>query len=202
MLACVSCSRAPCGHVRSPGSLEKRQVARLLEGHVTTHSAPQDLSERPRRSAARLPRGSWQTSVTHAFLLGWTLPSHVARPVPSPPALLGKEGFKGHQQAAGPQAVGESDASVHSCRRQAEELVRRVAELLHAVDDFPVLLVGKRGQRKAASGWSARNPEGGPRRHLHPAPSQGWQECSHHVGQRFPDLCHRSRLGGLRDVTT
>lgn len=162
---CVSCGRAPCGHAWSRAARRSDGwpgCSRATSPHTVPHGIP---SERPGCSAARLPQGSQPRSGTHAFLLGQTLPS-LWPALPHPHALLGKEGFKGHQQAAGPQAVGELDASVHSCRRQTEELVRRVAELLHAVDDFPVLLVGKCGQRKAPQAGAHGTPRGGS-----PAPS-------------------------------
>lgn len=75
----------------------------------------------------------------------------MAGPVPTPLALLGKKGFQGCQQAAGPQAIGESDASVNGCRRQAKELVHGVAQLLHTVNDLSVLLGSKYVQTKGAS---------------------------------------------------
>lgn len=71
--------------------------------------------------------------------------------LPHTPALLGKEGFQCCQQATGPQAIGESDASVNGCRSQTKQLVHRVAQLLHAVNDFPVLLLSKYRQTKATS---------------------------------------------------
>lgn len=67
------------------------------------------------------------------------------------PALLGKEGFQGCQQATCPQAVGESDTSVNCFGCQAKDLAHRVAQLLYTVNDFPVLLVSKHRQTKAIS---------------------------------------------------
>lgn len=149
-------------------------MARLLEGHGATHSAPRDPLGAPPALGCQGFRGfPAEVRDTHSCWDRHYPPC--GPPCPPTPALLGKEGFKGRQQAAGPQAVGELDASVHSCRRQAEELVHRVAELLHAVDELPVLLVSKCGQREAASGWGALEPRGGPRRHP--------QECGPHVGQ-------------------
>ena len=99
-----------------------------------------------------LLQGSQEEHRMHAFSTGAESALRSSRPCPHTPALLGKERFQCCQQATGPEAIGESDASVNSCRSQSEELVHRVAQLLHTVNDLPVLLVSKYGQTKAASG--------------------------------------------------
>lgn len=89
----------------------------------------------------------------HTHLLGQILlpAPPMWQPSPLSPALLGKEGFQGCQQATGSQAVGESDTSVNSCGCQAKELAHRMAQLLHTINDFPMLLIGKYGQTQATS---------------------------------------------------
>lgn len=80
-----------------------------------------------------------------------TQPSKMTSPAPGFLSLLGKEGFQSCQQSTGPQAIGELSTSVNSCRCQAKEFVHRVAQLLNAVNHFPMLLGSRQRQTKASS---------------------------------------------------
>lgn len=82
------------------------------------------------------------------FFLGQMQLSNVGGPSPTSRGLLGKDRLQGCQQATGPQAVGESGTSVNSCRCQAKELAHRVAQLLHTVDHFTVLLAAEANKQK------------------------------------------------------
>lgn len=105
----------------------------------------------PQAQVHMLLQDSQEEHRTHAFLTGAESTFPWDQPRPHTPALLGKEGFQCCQQATGPQAVGESDASVHGCRSQTKKLVHRVAQFLHTVNDFAMFLISKYGQTRAAS---------------------------------------------------
>lgn len=118
----------------------------------TCHSVLNVLKNTPLGSGASASPG-FTAGIQDTHIFNWERhhsPIRLAL-TPLPPALLGKEGFQGCQQATGPQAVRKCDASVNGCRSKAKELVHRVAQLLHTVNDFPTLLVSKQRLKKAAS---------------------------------------------------
>lgn len=119
------------GTSASPGFMAGIRTSAFLTGR---HHSPTRLALTPLSQPYSAKRDFRATSRPYLPATG---------PDPTSPALLGKEGLQGCQQATGPQAAGESDASVNGCRRQAKELVHRVAQLLHTVNDFPVFLVSR-----------------------------------------------------------
>lgn len=128
-----------------------------MDGHADNFQRPTYANDAPMSILKNILLGSG-TAVSQGFTGGTqnTLlieqigPSDMPGPTSPPPpsslcppassALLGKEGFQGCQQSTGPQAIGEFGTSVNSCRCQAKELVHRVAQLLNAVNHFPVFL--------------------------------------------------------------